>query len=123
MGEDSDFMQEGKGGTELAPMSTTSSLKIAMQYSASEQALLFRLHTKNFMMRGPEISFLSAFPGEQEFLFPPLTYLEPMSETVKPPPWSAFDGQTTAVETTRMCVQTLQVDNATFTIVDVEPST
>ena len=36
------FLQDGKakGGTELAPMSTTSSLKVAMQYSASESSLL-----------------------------------------------------------------------------------
>ena len=33
-------------------MSTTSSLKIAMQYSASEKALLLRIRTKNFMVRG-----------------------------------------------------------------------
>ena len=61
-----------KGGTELAPMSTTSSLKIAMEYSAGEKALLLRIKTKNFMTRGPSISFLSAFPAEEEFLFPPL---------------------------------------------------
>ena len=48
------FLQQGKGGSELAPMSTTSSLQIAMQYSASESSLLLRLHTKNFMVRGPE---------------------------------------------------------------------
>ena len=61
-------------------MSTTSSLKVAMEYSASENSLLLRLQTKNFMVRGPEISFLSAFPGEQEFLFPPLTYLQPVKD-------------------------------------------
>ena len=72
------FLKEG--GTELAPMSTTSSLKIAMQYSASERALLLRIRTKNFMSRGPLISFLSAFPAEEEFLFPPLTYLQPIGE-------------------------------------------
>ena len=44
-----------KGGTELAPMSTTSSLKVAMEYSASENSLLLRLKTKNFMVRGNEI--------------------------------------------------------------------
>ena len=67
--------------------------------SASESSLLLRLHTKNFVVRGPEISFLSAFPAEQEFLFPPLTYLEPTGET-----------------------QTLRVDDATFTVIDVQPN-
>ncbi|EOD04529.1 hypothetical protein EMIHUDRAFT_312548 [Emiliania huxleyi CCMP1516] len=76
---------KAKGGTELAPMSTTSSLKVAMQ-------------TKNFMVRGPDISFLSAFPAEEEFLFPPLTYLEPTGN-----------------------VQKLRVDDAMFTVVDVRP--
>ena len=51
------------------------------------------------MVRGPDISFLSAFPGEQEFLFPPLTYLEPVADAT----------------------QTLRVDDATFTVIDVEP--
>ena len=59
-----EFLSEG--GTELAPMSTTSSLKVAMQYSASEKALLLRIRTKNFMVRGPTITFLSAFPAEEE---------------------------------------------------------
>ena len=97
---ENNFLQAGKGGTELAPMSTTSSLKVAMQYSASENPLLLRLRTKNFMVRGPDISFLSAFPGEQEFLFPPLTYLEPVARST----------------------QTLRVDDATFTVIDVEPA-
>ena len=91
-----DFME--KGGTELAPMSTTSSLKIAMEYAASEHSLLMRLITSSFMARGPDISFLSAFPAEKEFLFPPLTYLKPTGEP-----------------------QELRVDDATFTVIDVEP--
>ena len=33
------FYLNGRGGTELAPMSSTSSLKVAMEYAASEQAL------------------------------------------------------------------------------------
>ena len=51
-----------------------------MEYSAGEKALLLRIKTKNFMTRGPSISFLSAFPAEEEFLFPPLTYLQPIGE-------------------------------------------
>ena len=60
-----------KGGTELAPMSTTSNLKVAIEYSASPNAVLLRLRTKSFMTRGPDISFLSAFPGATP-LGPPL---------------------------------------------------
>ena len=88
-----------RGGTELAPMSTTSSLKIAMQYSASEKALLLRVKTKNFMARGPQISFLSAFPAEEEYLFPPLTYLQPIGEP-----------------------RELRVDDAQYTVLELEPT-
>ena len=69
-----------------------------MLYSASEDSLLLRVLSKNFMVRGPDISFLSAFPAEQEFLFPPLTCLEPTGD-----------------------VQKVRVDDATFTIIDVRP--
>ena len=30
------------------------------------------------MERGADLTFLSAFPGEREFLYPPLTYLQPV---------------------------------------------
>ena len=43
--------------------------------------------------------FLSAFPVEEEYLFPPLTYLQPSGD-----------------------VQELRVDDATYTVVDVEPT-
>ena len=39
-------------------------------------------------------------PAEEEYLFPPLTYLEPTPEGV----------------------QTLRVDDATFTVIDVQPA-
>ena len=40
------------GGTELAPMSTTTSLDVAMEYCASKNALILRLNTSSFMERG-----------------------------------------------------------------------
>jgi len=94
---DGDFLR--KGGTELAPMSTTSDLGIAMHYSASESSLLLRVASSSFMNKAPEISFLSAFPAEKEYLFPPLCYLKPTGS-----------------------VQTLRVDDANYTVVDVEAS-
>ena len=69
-----------------------------MQYSASPQAVLLQLRTEDFMTRGPSIAFLSAFPGEDEYLFPPLTYLSPTGET-----------------------ETLEVDAAVYHIVSVKP--
>ena len=58
-------------------MSTTTDLGIAVQYSVSPNALLFRIVTNSFMQRGVDLQFLSAFPGEAEYLFPPLTFLRP----------------------------------------------
>ena len=72
--------------------------QVAMRYSASPQAVILRLRTEDFMTRGPDISFLSAFPGEDEYLFPPLTYLSPTGEMEK-----------------------LQVDDAAYHVVDVKP--
>jgi hypothetical protein len=65
------------GGTELAPMSTTKSLRVAVQYAASDHPMLIKLRTDTFMVRGASIGWLSAFPAESETLYPPLTYLKP----------------------------------------------
>ena len=64
-----------------------------------QHSLLLRIHTKNFMVRAPNISFISAFPAEEEYLFPPLSYLEPKAHME----------------------QKLRVDDAMFTVIDVEP--
>ena len=89
-----------KGGTELAPMSTTCDLGIALSYSASSHGVIFRLRTHSSMERGADLTFLSCFPGEREYLFPPLTYLQP-ARPVK--------------------THTVQLAGTTFTFVDVEP--
>jgi len=77
---DFDLSEEFKerGGTELAPMSTTASQTVATEYATrnnAQHSLLLRLNASTFMDSGCDISFLSAFPEEQEFLFPPGTYL------------------------------------------------
>jgi hypothetical protein len=74
-----DFMQEG--GTELAFMSTTSKLSVAVRYSLSRHSLLLKLVAPNFMSLGAELNWLSAFESEEEVLFPPLTYLDPTGRT------------------------------------------
>ena len=67
-----------KGGTELAPMSTTLDLRVAVRYARGvPHALLFMLRVDSFMQEGADLTFLSAFPQEREFLYPPLTYLSP----------------------------------------------
>ena len=61
----------------MAPMSTTRSLAVAVRYSKSERPLLLKITTSSFMQRGADLAFLSAFPGEAEVCFPPLTFLKP----------------------------------------------
>ncbi len=69
------------GGTELAFMSTTSDLRVAVRYSLSRHSLLFKIVVPNFMSLGAGVCWLSAFPGEAEVLFPPLTFLQPTGRT------------------------------------------
>ena len=72
-----------KGGTELAPMSTTAELWVALQYSQGPSgtiSTLLWLRTENFMDRGVDLEWLSAFPHEKEFLYGPLSYLKPLED-------------------------------------------
>ena len=82
MAVDSAFLQ--RGGTELAPMSTTTELGVALKYPASSAAVLLRLRTSSFMQRGADLSYLSAFPAEREILYPPLTFLQVARSVVVP---------------------------------------
>ena len=88
-----------QGGTELAPMSTTADLAVALQYSASKNPVLLRLATSSFMDRGADISFLSAFPSEKEVLYPPLTFLAPTGK-----------------------VSTTEIGDATVKVIEVKPN-
>ena len=74
-------MRVGCRGTELAPMSTTSSLRTAVDYSMSKRSLIFCIRTKNKLERGVNLEWISAFSRESETLFPPLTYLQPTGRT------------------------------------------
>jgi hypothetical protein len=68
-----------EGGTELAPMSTTTDVSVAISYAVNRDtrsALLFRFVTRNNLERGADVQWLSMFPGESETLFPPLTFLQ-----------------------------------------------
>jgi hypothetical protein len=75
---------EADGGTELAPMSTTTDLSVALNYAlkgACDPALVFRIITDNNLSRGCDLQWLSVFPGESETLYPPLTYIQPTGRT------------------------------------------
>jgi hypothetical protein len=74
-----EFMKEG--GTEMAFMSTTTDLSVAVRYCLSNQSLIFKVVSTDFMSMGADVQWLSAFPGEAEILYPPLTYLKPSGRT------------------------------------------
>ena len=75
-----DFME--MGGTELGFMSATTQLKLAVRYALNQHKqdqdlLLFKIRVPDFMCAGAKLAWLSAFPQEDEVLYPPLTFLKP----------------------------------------------
>jgi hypothetical protein len=70
------------GGTEVAPMSTTVSLAVALRYGHSTSSVLLRMCPTNFIESGADLSFLSVFPAEEERVYPPLTYLKPQGKPI-----------------------------------------
>ena len=78
------FMKDG--GSELAPCSTTFELEVALRYARDwtlgrgrgDKALIFRVRCENFLQKGSDLSFLSAFPREREALYPPITLFKPL---------------------------------------------
>lgn len=97
---DEHFLEERRGGTELGLMSTTRDLKTAVAYSKSDEgcSLLFKIKVENMKQLGADVSWLSAFPTEEEILYPPLTFLQPTGR-----------------------VETTSIDNTMFTIVEIQP--
>ena len=69
-----------QGGTELAFMSTTTDLRVAVR-ALSRHSLLLKIVAPSFMSLGADLQWLSAFPDEAEVLFPPLTFLQPTGRT------------------------------------------
>ena len=65
------------GGTDPAPLSCTTELATAASFATSRESLLLLVNARSFMQRGASIGFLSAFPAEEEVLYPPLTFLKP----------------------------------------------
>jgi hypothetical protein len=53
----------------------------------------------DFMSQGPDLKWLSAFPHENEALYPPLTFFKPVGKPER-----------------------LEYDGSEFTIVDVKPT-
>ena len=56
--------------------------------------MLLRIKTEKYLDRGADLTFLSAFPKEGEFLYPPLTYLESVGDMTVEMPEETEDGRT-----------------------------
>ena len=56
-------------------------LAVAAQYGVSGGTLLLKIKVDSVMQIGASLEFLTAFPGEAEVCFPPLTYLQPTGRT------------------------------------------
>jgi hypothetical protein len=82
--DSSQFMRDG--GTDYAPQSTSSDLRVAVSYTEFSREgaspVLLRLRIRTFMDQGVDLAYLSCFPAEAERLYPPLTYLEPTRKQV-----------------------------------------
>ena len=65
------------GGSERAPMSCSPDAAVAVGYASGASSLLLKIVTSSFIDRGADLSFVSAFPTEREYLYPPLSYLQP----------------------------------------------
>jgi hypothetical protein len=69
-----------QGGSEAAPMSTTTDCRVACTYAVrrgeTDGALLMKIVTSNNLQRGADLTFLSLFPEEVETLYPCLTFVQ-----------------------------------------------
>jgi len=75
---DEQFMVNG--GTERGVLSTTRLPQVAADYAsgASRSKTFFRIKVNSPMDMGADVGWLSAYPGEAEVIYPPLSYLKPL---------------------------------------------
>ena len=52
--------------------------EVGVKRKERSEATLLKLRTSDFRSRGVDLRFVSAFPGEAEVLYPPLTHLRPV---------------------------------------------
>ena len=79
--------EQWSGGCEIAPMSTTRKLETALSYAAGQEQLIFRIKCDTPLSLPAHLGFVSCFPSEDEWLFPPLTQLTPTSPELALPPF------------------------------------
>ena len=68
-----------RGGVDFAFMSCTTDMKVALDYSKGDGALVFRISV-GMIDRGADLRFLSQYPGEREIVMPPRSCLEVRGE-------------------------------------------
>ena len=73
---DRGFPKDFKRGAETGLLSTTSDLYTAVKFAVSHHPILFRLQPSGNESMGAQINFLSVYPEEEEYLYPPLTILD-----------------------------------------------
>jgi len=64
-----------EGGTELAVMSTSAHRSVAEKFARGDKGGLIFRYTTRAHSKGVCIDFLSLYPKEKEYMYPPLTYL------------------------------------------------
>ena len=72
---------EQTGGSERGVMSTTSNTSVAAGYASKSEKgcpLFFRIKVQSPMDKGADVSWLSAYPGENEVIYPPLSFMQPL---------------------------------------------
>jgi len=72
-----------RGGTHVGPLSTTSDLSVAVKYAlqgGQKDALILRIVPRS-MQVGVDLGYLSCFPEEKEYLYPPCTHLKPLKQS------------------------------------------
>ena len=62
-------------------MSTSIDKDIMAGFAMSDQPLVFRVLSDDFMSCGADIQWLSVYPTEKEILYPPLTFLKYVKHT------------------------------------------
>ena len=72
-----------RGGAELAPMSTSREKTVALTYADSTCPLVFQYVTKGMDRPGVSLDFLSVYPNEREYVYPPMTYLQYVGQHVE----------------------------------------
>ncbi|EKX33921.1 hypothetical protein GUITHDRAFT_119904 [Guillardia theta CCMP2712] len=90
------------GGVEYGLLSTTTDVGTAIQYAGKgEEPILLEISC-GAIDRGASLAFLSQYPGEEEMLFPPLSYLEVLKESR----YSMMEGERVKVLTLRINANT-----------------